>query len=100
MFVHDDNNLLTASAFSFLLSPRGAIFEITTVLISVFKDVAIFTKCPVISSGVSSRVRLFVPTCSRRVTRGGWKVSHAVFQNLKKSVLVFEKMPKLGSYMG
>ena len=77
-----------------MLSPRGAIFEITTVLISVFKSLAIFTKCSVISSGVSSRVRSFVPTCSRHVTRGGrggWKVSHVFFQNLKKNVLVLEK---------
>ena len=58
------SNLLTASAFSFSLSPRGTIFEITIVLFSVSKDVAMFTICPVISSGVSFRVRSFVPTCS------------------------------------
>ena len=56
------SNLLFASAFSFLLWPRGTIFEITTVLFSVFKDVAIFTICSVISSGVLSRVISFVPT--------------------------------------
>ena len=64
LFADIDSNLLTASVFSFLLSPRDTIFEITTVLFSVFKDVAIFTICSVISSGVSFRVRSFVPTYS------------------------------------
>ena len=54
------SNLLTASAFSFLLSPRGTIFEITTVLFSAFKDAALLTISSVISLVVLSRVRLSV----------------------------------------
>ena len=43
-----NSNLLTASTFFIFLSPRGTIFEITTVLFSVFKDVAIIIICSVI----------------------------------------------------
>ena len=54
---------LTASAFSFLLSPLGMILEIATVLFYIFRDLAIVTISLVISSDVWSRTRLFVPTC-------------------------------------
>ena len=54
-------NLLTASASSFLLLPRGTIFEITTVLFFCFQDLAKFTIRSAIYSGVSSRVK---STCS------------------------------------